>query len=548
MKLRDYQNYAVDSIFNYFADGNTGNPIVAMPTGTGKSLVIGSFIQRALTQYPGTKIVKLTHVKELIEQNMDKLKTLWPLAPAGLYSAGLKRKEAFFPIVFGGVASVAKANMAHFGKVDLVLIDECHLLSPKEGSMYQKIIAEFKKTNPKLKVVGFTATDYRLGQGKLTGENSFFTDVCVDMTKRDSFNWFISQGYLVPLIPKKPTLEIDLSNVSVRGGEYKENELQEAFDKQEITLYAIKEMIQFSNGRKCWLIFASGIEHAVHVAEMLDYLGVPATVVHSKMPEKERDANIADFKAGKYMAMVNNGVLTTGFDHPAIDMIGMLRATLSTGLWVQMLGRGTRPLFEAGFDLQTLEGRQASIAASQKQNCLVMDFAGNTKRLGPINDPVLPKAKGKGSGVAPVKVCPACMLYNHASVRNCVYCQFEFPHYIKIGEHAGTDDLIATDNNQPITEIFEVDRVTYQRHEKEGKPDSLKVIYYCGLRSFKEYICFEHEGFASRKAKQWWRDATLENNTPETITDVLLNLNLLRQPQRIKVWLKQHPEIMNYEY
>ena len=145
MKLRDYQNAAVRSIFQYFEDGNTGNPIVAMPTGTGKSLVIGDFIKTALHQYPGTKIVKLTHVKELIEQNMDKLKKLWPLAPAGLYSAGLKRKEAFFPIVFGGVSSVVKANMQHFGKVDLVLIDECHLVSPKEGTMYQKIISQLAR-------------------------------------------------------------------------------------------------------------------------------------------------------------------------------------------------------------------------------------------------------------------------------------------------------------------------------------------------------------------------------------------------------------------
>src|SRR5574343_340540 len=91
MRLRDYQDVAVDSIFEYFDSGQVGNPIVAMPTGTGKSLVIGSFIRRAYEAYPSTRIMKLTHVKELISQNLQKLLAIWPTAPAGVYSARLHR-------------------------------------------------------------------------------------------------------------------------------------------------------------------------------------------------------------------------------------------------------------------------------------------------------------------------------------------------------------------------------------------------------------------------------------------------------------------------
>jgi len=101
MKPRDYQEYAVTSIIEYFSKGNAGDPVVAMPTGTGKSLVIAEFVKRVCTTWPGQRIIMLTHVKELIEQNYDKIMTIWPTAPAGIYSAGVGRKETQFPISTG---------------------------------------------------------------------------------------------------------------------------------------------------------------------------------------------------------------------------------------------------------------------------------------------------------------------------------------------------------------------------------------------------------------------------------------------------------------
>ena len=194
MKLRDYQIEAKASIFNYFAD-HVGNPIVAMPCATGKSVVIGSFIYDAFCYFPGTRVMMLTHVKELIEQNLDKLLKMWPTAPAGVYSAGMKRKESHFPITFGGVQTVAKASPDRFGRVDLLLVDECHLLSNSDTTMYQQIIKGLREINPALKVVGFTATDYRLGWGKLSEGGGLFTDVCFDITGLEAFNRLVAEGY-----------------------------------------------------------------------------------------------------------------------------------------------------------------------------------------------------------------------------------------------------------------------------------------------------------------------------------------------------------------
>lgn len=564
MKLRDYQIAAVDSIFDYFKNGKIGNPLVALPTGTGKSVVIADFIKKSFMMYPGQRYMKLTHVKELIGQNYRTLMRHWPQAPAGIYSSGLQKWEAHYPITFAGIASVVNSPEM-FGRIDLIFIDEAHLVSPKDGTMYQKFINAMKATNPYLKVVGFTATHYRLGQGLLTEPGSIFTDVCFNMTDLNAFNWLLDEGYLCPLIPKRTGLTLDVSNVGTVSGEFNQKELQHAVDKDEVTYKALREAAQLGQDRNHWLIFASGVDHAVHIRDMLESMGITATCVHSRMASSERDENIAGFLNGQYRAMVNNGILTTGFDFPAMDMIVMLRPTQSPGLWVQMLGRGTRPVYTPGFDLETKSGRLASQQVGPKKNCLVLDFAGNTARLGPINDPVLPRKKGHGSArPAPVKLCETCGTYNHTRATFCINCQAVFVIQTKLDSNASTGELIRKANglapvDLPKMEWFPVSRVTYTRHEKEGRPPSMKVTYYCGLRRFEEWICFEHEGFAKRKAHQWWiarcdtkavfRSETEHEWVPVNVKQALEFSSYLRIPRSVKVWVnKKYPEIVDYGY
>lgn len=546
MKLREYQVAAIHAIYNYFASGALGNPIVAMPTGTGKSIVIGEFVRSVFAYYPHQRVMMLTHVKELIQQNLNKLLTLWPTAPAGVYSSGLGRKESHFPITFGGVASVAKATPERFGRIDLLLIDECHLLSNNETTMYQAIIRGLREVNPALKVVGFTATDYRLGWGKLSEGGGLFTDVCFDLTTLEEFNKLVSDGYLAPLIPKRTTMEYDVSGVKIHGGEFKQNELQAAVDKSELTYRAVQEIVELGHDRNHWLIFASGVEHADHVCSMLDSFNISACSIHSKITDEQRDERLQGWFAGKYRAAVNNNVLTTGIDFPGIDLIGMLRPTSSPGLWVQMLGRGTRPVYAPGYDLESVTGRLQAIADSFKHNCLVLDFAGNTRRLGPINDPVIPKRKGKGGGVAPVKVCEACGVYNHAAARFCFHCGAEFPRELKISETAQTDEVMAS--GMPTVEVFKVDRVTYSEHKGASGITSMKVSYFCGLRMFQEYVCFEHSGFPKHKAHEWWAERSWEE-PPTTVENAVYLMHDLKVPTHIRVWMKKaRPEILSADF
>jgi DNA repair protein RadD len=555
---RWYQKEAEQALFDYFGEHpaqivngivRPQNPLVCMPTGTGKSHVIGGFIQQAMTIYPGTRVMMATHVKELIEQNAKKLQEAWPLAPIGIYSAGLKSRDFMQPIIFGGVQSMVK-KVEIFGKRDLLVIDEAHLTSPAADTSYQQLIKGLQKLNPYLRVIGLTATRWRLGLGCLTNGN-IFTDIAYDICDIEGFNRLIAEGYLCPLIPKKTHTELDVSNVGMANGEYRPGELQDAVDKYETTFAALRELVNEGANRRSWLIFASGVDHAEHIGELLNTaFGIPTCVIHSKKSDKDNKLNLDAWRAGAFRAAVNMNALTTGVDHPALDLIGMLRPTMSSGLWVQMLGRGTRVF--AG-----------------KENCLVLDFAGNTRRLGPINDPVIPRPKGSGPpGDAPVKLCPACQAYCHTTAKVCHVCGYVFPIQENIDETADTSALLRSD--LPDIEPFEVTHVVLTPHTSpsSGK-NSIKVAYYCGgplMRTFYEYISVESSSrFFRHKSRDWFRQRytgyelgthqfdidNWDEDCPRTDAKVIeLSMQgLLRHPSVIHVWLnREKPEVLRYEF
>lgn len=566
--LRDYQREAIDSLYRYFSThpDPEDNPVIAMPTGTGKAVVIAGFVREVMQRWPGQRIMMLTHVKELIEQNADKLHNVWPQAPLGIFSAGLGQKVGHKPITFAGIQSAAK-NPAWFGHVDIVLIDECHLVSPDENAAYKKFIKALRETNLKLRVIGLSATPYRLGLGMIT-DGGIFTDVCYDATSLRAFNWLLDEGYLSPLIPMPTEAELDVSKVHKRGGEFISKELQDAVGDYAINREALAEAIEKASNRNHWLIFASGIEHVETIHQILTEFGIMSTFVHSKVGSAERADNLARFKSGEVRALINADILTTGFDFPALDCIILLRPTSSPGLHVQILGRGTRPYYAPGFDLASKEGRLAALANSIKRNCLVLDFAGNTQRLGPINDPRIPRKRGEGGGDIPLKVCDACGCLNHISARFCINvdCGHEFVFDNKLNGKASTLALIVRD--EPQVEVFEVERVTYAKHARPGHTPSLKVSYFSGIRRFTEWICLEHHGNPiQNKAHKWWRERDGTGNTweweirtglrveterrdvPPFISQALQVAPHLRVPSRIRVWVnKRYPEILSYMF
>jgi DNA repair protein RadD len=525
INLRPYQKEAIDSTFRYFAD-NDGNPLIVLPTGTGKSVVIAEFCRQTLKDWPDTKILVVTHVRELIKQNHDELKTLWPEAPAGINSAGLKKRDYDPSIVFCGIQSVHK-KASNFVKVDLVLIDEVHLVPRKTNTMYQRFLSNLKIMNPHMRVIGLTATPYRLDSGLLhTGKEALFDAVSYEAELKD----MVDQGYLTRLMSKQPKTRLDVSSVSIRGGEFVAGELERAVDRTDVNESVVREIVVLGAERKSWLIFCAGVKHATHIAEIVRRYGVSCETIFGDTPSAERDRIVRDFKAGKIRALVSMGVLTTGFNAPIVDLLAILRPTESTGLYIQIMGRGMRN-------------------SPGKEDCLVLDFAGNIARHGPV-DRVNPKKprQSDGEGVAPTKTCPKCQSIVFAGTSECPDCGYKWPPTpIAIDQTATTLPVMSM--NAP-SEWFKVNSVSYRLHKKAGSPDSMRVEYRCGIALHSEWVCFDHKGYPHDKALRWWqRRMTGPGILPKSTADAIEKSESLRKPTEIKVRKNgKYTEIVEFRF
>jgi DNA repair protein RadD len=476
MKLRDYQQRSIDELYNWFNAGHKGNPCMVLPTGSGKSHIVAALCKDALQQWPETKVLMLTHVKELIAQNAEKMREHWQNAPLGIYSSSLRKKQLGEPITFAGIQSVR--DKAHqLGHIDLVIIDECHLVSHKNEGGYRNLLSDLSVINPQLRVIGLTATPYRLNHGLITDKPALFDDMLMPVT----IEYLISKGFLCTLRSKVTKTKLDTSEVHKRGGEFIESELQAAVDTDDKNKDVVSEVIRLAGDRKAWLFFCSGIDHAEHVKDMLISKGITAECVTGKTPQAQRDRIIADYKSGKIKALTNANVLTTGFDYPDIDLIAMLRPTMSASLYVQMAGRGMRP-------------------KSHTDHCLVLDFAGVVETHGPITNVKPPNKKEEGKGEAPVKACDECAELVAISTKVCPACGYKFPEpeEASLPLKLRNDDIMGIEGSE-----MEVTSWNWRKHtSKASGKDMLAVTYYGALSDIPvtEYLCITHEGYAGSKA------------------------------------------------
>lgn len=475
MKLRPYQQDAIDQTINWLRN-NEGNLVVSLATGSGKSVVIGEFCRLALQKWPRTKILMLVHTRELIAQNHDKLKQIWFDAPVGIYSAGLNQKK-IRQITYAGIQSIHN-HAEKLGHIDLVLIDECHLVSHKNEGTYRKLIDNLTVINPNMRVVGYSATPFRLGHGYIHEGSALFDGMIEPVTIKD----LLDKGYLCPLRSKFTDHHLSTDGVAKRGGEYVERDLQLAVNTDHNNVLAVKEMIRYGENRDSWIIFCTGIDHAQAISELLNANNIACDVISGKTPKTQRDMMLENFKKGKLRAIASVNVVSIGFDAPNVDMVVMLRPTMSPAMYIQQAGRGMR-------------------LSEGKKDCLVLDFAANVSLHGPITKVRPPKKKGDKSGEAPVKVCDECHEIVHLSVMVCPACGWEFPPAAKEKTRLHQDDIMGEDN----IHILDVGSWKWQKYtsQRTGK-QMLKVTYYGKSLSavpVKQYFTIYHDGKAGDIAR-----------------------------------------------
>jgi DNA repair protein RadD len=475
--LRYYQQECLDALWS-----NLDRHVVAsVPTGGGKSLVIAELCRRALTMYPGTRICVLTPRRELIEQNHAELLELWPEAPAGIFCAGLKQKNAR-DITVASIQSIYKHGPATTGAFDVIVVDESHLVPHGSDGTFHKFFA----AHPEAKIAGLTATPYRLDGGYLhKGADRLFDDLVYECDVKK----LIEQGYLCHIVARPGSKTADLSGVHTQQGEFKQDEMQERFMRSSVTEAACADALAKLADRKKILVFAAGVEHGNLIADALAK-ACPGTVeeIYGGTPSGERAEAVQRFRDGETRFLVNCGVFTTGFNVPDVDAIIMLRATKSAGLYVQCAGRGLR-------------------MAPGKLDCLLLDYGSNVERHGPIDD-VSVTTMGKTEKLK-AWMCPECATYNSYSSYICSHCGLK-------RERAERDieaGLSSTSSTSSVVgreaETLEVHAVRYDPYTTKSGKEILRAIYSSRpslfkYRDVKEYVTIGYDGFAGIKAGKWF--------------------------------------------
>lgn len=560
MQLRPYQISGIGSIYAYLSNCND-NGLVIMPTGTGKSVVIGKFTKDCVSEYPQTRIIIATHSRELVAQNYQKLIQMWPDAPAGIHSAGLSKKDVHHRILFVSIQSVYKKAFI-LQRCDVLLVDECHTISRDAETMWGKFISDLRVINPHMRVLGFSATPYRMDSGCLwEGDGALFKSIAYEYGLLDA----VKEGYLCEVVSKSMATKLQVSKAQMRS----DKKIEEAVNVDEITKACVDEIFQYGQDRRSWLIFGSSVDHAIAIAAEITSRGVECGVITGDTEKGERDRILQRLKSGELRAVANNKVLTTGVDVPRIDLIAGLDPTESKGLLVQKLGRGMRPLYAPGYDLDTVEGRLSAIAASPKPNCLYLDFANNLSRHGCI-DQIRAEAPPEGDGVAPIKDCPGklpdgaeewkasdplelkCATILHAAAMTCTVCGFKFPEpELKISPTATTHAVLST---QVEREYKRVLSVTYSKHQKPGKKPSFRIDYMTeGFKRVSEWMFFEHGAQMKEKADRWWKrraeGINLRITSPKTVDEAVALAEDLKWPYEIVTIKKgKYDEIIGYKF
>jgi DNA repair protein RadD len=492
MQLREYQTDAIAGLWATFRANPKARPLIVCPTGSGKSILAAEIVRQVLEKRPHFKVLIVTHRKEIVEQNARKFQELTKM-PIGVMSAGLGQKT-IRQVTFANIQSIYRSLVTW----DLIIVDEAHLISGKPESMYAKLFSNQRNC----RIIGLTATPYRMDHGFLIGEGTLFSEVAYEI----KIEHLIAQEFLSPLISVPQSAQINTKNISLRGFDYNLEQL-EAEAMLQIEEHC-EEIKRITKDRKHVLIFCSGVNHALRIATEIG-----GECVHGGLLTFERDRIVNRFKDGTNKYLTNCDILTTGFDFPDIDCVVLLRATQSVGLYVQMVGRGLR-------------------IAPDKKNCLVADFGGNIKRHGPIDcievsykNPLAPEFS-----LQPLKSCDECGCVVPIRIMECPGCNAPFPVESKYTAQADVAPVTTA-----VAPSFRLEHVQFFVHHKIGKPPSFRVDYFLeGDERISDYLCFEHGGFAAQMAVQKWLALGGSLPAPETADEALERKYELKRPLRIQ--------------
>ena len=393
-ELRDYQQAASNAIITWTR--KISAPICAeLATGAGKSLIIAD-VARRINEMSGKKLLCMAPSKELIEQNYAKY--IAAGNPASLFSASVGIKSTRHPAVFGTPKTVLNGIDRFKSDFAGIVIDECHRLD----NTTKAIIAGMREGNPNLRVIGLTATPYRMGDGYIyqigmdgqqveQANNPLFSRLVYRIQTQE----LVNRGFLTPPEMMASDRHYDAASLQLnKQNQFDAGEVAQVFEgKGRLTADIVADVIDKADHRFGVMFFAASIQHAQEIMESLP--PEHSRLVTGATPKADRTRILADFKSGRIHYIVNRDVLTTGFDAPNVGTIAIMRATESAGLLLQIIGRGLR-------------------LHDGKESALILDYAENLTRHGLSSDNLNPEIQAKAQIVKnPIDVaCPVCRHIN----------------------------------------------------------------------------------------------------------------------------------------
>lgn len=525
MELRPYQQAALSAIIE--AMRTERFLLVQAATGAGKTILFSALIKYCMEQYH-MRIGILAHREILVRQAYEKLLKVWPEGKdrTGLACSSVSHDiDLFRPVVIGSPQTLA-GRLNLMPPLDLIIIDECHRVPPaNEKSQYKTFLDTMEQYYPQVRVMGVTATPFRLGHGYIYG----------DHCRPGKKNWWpklhasigIStlqeQGFLVPLRTRQSDdITTELGRVGTSKGEFNTSELSDVMEKELHIRSAVHAWQNYGEGRSHVVAFCVTIRHAEKLKDAFLNAGVSATVVHSQMGKEERAAAMRDFEEGRCRVVCNVGVLTEGWDCTAVDCILMCRPTLSPALYVQMVGRGLR--IHPG-----------------KTDCLLLDLSGNCLRHGAVDDPFVDVPSGgkkkEEKKQERMKVCPHCESLIPLPSRECPECGYLWPETVIVEK----DDVRMSD----VSWGAQAARVTSWKAadyiSKKGN-HLFRLSLLCAIPSsnipvlVNHFFDFEAQSgvWMQGRARTDWRTLT-GAEPPITVEEALSRQNELHIPEQVQV-------------
>lgn len=465
ISLRDYQLRGIRMLNESIKAGHRKICWV-FPTGAGKSTVTSAYVLKCVEHQK--RVLFFVHSKELVQQFAERLYKQFGIL-SGVIMAGVQPRR-HLPVQVASVQTLVRRELP---EADIIFIDETHRA---KASSYRKILENY----PNAIVVGLTATPFR-GDGK--GLSDIFETIVHPIKIRE----LIERKFLVSTEVYVSKEAPDLTGVKTVRGDFDQAQLMERFSDTSVAKGVLDNYQKHAAGKKA-IVFNLNVEHSKEMNSLFNEAGISSAHLDGTTPKAERERIVQDFAKGKYMVLHNIGVFTEGFDIPDTEVVILNRATQSKGLYVQMVGRGLRPVWEADYS-DWKKGESGYL----KPHCIVLDHGGNTIRHGFVEDydgvpfslEGIPKKKKKDEGdeEEKVKICPNCMAANPPAAQTCRGCEEPFPKKIRETKFSESEEFIRLERSEMIVQRLMA--IPYRDVRRQVPASQLRL--YARIKGYKPY-------------------------------------------------------------